>query len=129
MRTLSGAILLAVLMLSSCQTSVLRISTVGDVPSEVQEVIGSDADSAYTLQLINNGEHQYYIVYRAKGTVTARIEAKGDKAIINFDQKEENQNNNKMKHHVYQLTIKPERDTIAVYINGEEASFDRVTGL
>ena len=128
MRILSGAILLAVL-LSSCQTSVLSISTVGDVPSEVQDLIGSDADSAYTLQLINNGEHQYYIVYHAKGTVTARIEAEGDKAIINFDQKEENQNNSKMKHHVYQLTIKPNLDTIAVYINGEEASFDRVTGL
>jgi len=110
-------------MLTACSSSTLSFSEITTVPSDVQKRTHSE----YTLQLIQEEEHAYYIIFNSEGTVSAHIEEKGDTIQVKF--KETNKQEDVFERHVYKLTKDPEHEVIDVYINGESATLDNFTDL
>ncbi|WP_391117151.1 peptidylprolyl isomerase [Psychrobacillus sp. L3] len=124
MKKLFCLTLFLTLVLAGCNSSELSISEIQSVPNKVQEGINSD----YTLQLINEGENNAYILFQSKGTVTAELEVKDN--ILNIKLDNANQENNELKQYVYKLTRgKAEYDSILVLVNGQTMPFDNVTGF
>ena len=56
--------------ISSVNSSEVSISEIQSIPNQVQDVINDD----YTLQLINDGKKNAYIIFQSSGTVTAELE-------------------------------------------------------
>lgn len=116
--------LFATLLLAACNSSEVSISEIQSVPNKVQDVINSD----YTLQKINDGEKNAYIIFQSTGTVTADLEVKEN--ILNIKLDSTNLENNEIKQYIYKLTRgDTEYDTINVLVNGKATPFDSVTGF
>lgn len=111
------------LILVACNSSELSISEIQNVPNKVQDKINSD----HTLQLINDDENTYYIIFHSKGMVTTKLETKDDILIVKLDST--NKDNNELKQFVYKLTRDAEHKTIEVLVNGQSIPFDNVTGV
>lgn len=97
------------------------MSELETVPDGVDKAI----DLESSLQLINKGEMTSYIVYQAKGPVTADLEEEGDTVNINFT----NEKGDNIIRHVYELTMDEKHDTLEVLVNGKPVSFDVVTDM
>ena len=119
-RLLLSFIFFLAINLTACQSSTLSISEVKEVPNNVQEMINPN----HTLQLVNEDEDAYFIVFQSKGTYTIDLETEDNKVLVKLD--EVNQQDDILKQHVYKLTLAPEHDTIGVYINGNHIPFDNV---
>lgn len=75
------------------------------------------------MQLIYVDE-QRYIVFDAAGEVSVELEEDGDTVMVHFNV--EDADDQKKERHVYEVTMEPEHEAIAVYINGELVPFDFV---
>lgn len=111
------------LLLAACREPAAGIREVEKIPDEVQEIVNPD----YRLQLISFDENAYYVVFHSKGIVTADTETKED--TINILLEVEEQQDEKVKPHVYKLILAPEHEVIDVHINGESVYFDEATGI
>lgn len=107
---------------TACQSSTLHFSELSTIPSEVQQKI----DSSFSVQLINDGEEIYYIIYHSKELATAEIEAEGEKIKVQIEETKQ-RNDEGIKQYVYKLTLEPEHEIIEAFINGESTPFDQVT--
>lgn len=114
---------LFIIIIAGCQSSTLSFSEIEKVPNEVTSLI----DPETTLQLINEENKGSYIVFQSNYKVKADLEPEDNVLHIIF--KETSSENDGKEPHVYYLTTDPEHDTIEVLVNGEELSFDEVTGL
>lgn len=112
-------LLMTIAILTACNTSTLSISEIEIVPKDVQNKI----DSNTTLQMINENEETYYIIFHSNGDASVDLESEGEVLNIKF---EENGNGEK-KQNVYKLTTDPEHEQIKVFINGEETHFDVIS--
>ena len=112
------------MILAACKSSEVSISEIQSIPNKVQDVINDD----YTLQLINDGKKNAYIIFQSSGTVTAQVEVKENILDIKLDS--ENQENNELKQYVYKITRGDvEYDTVHVIVNGKATYFDSSTGF
>lgn len=123
MKKVFVSVLFAVLILSACNSSKLSFSEIEHVPSKFEEHI----DSNLKLQLINDGTKGSYVIFHSNGAIEADLEPQDNIANIIFT--ELNSQNRAVDRNVYYLTTDPKHDTINVLVNGEEMSFDNVTGL
>ncbi len=112
------------MILAACNSSELSITEIQSIPIEVQDRINTD----YTLQLINDGKKNAYIIFQSSGTVTAELEVIEN--ILNIKLDSANEENNELKQYAYKLTRGDATyDTIHVLVNGEATPFDSVTGI
>ena len=111
------------MILAACNSSEVSISEIQSIPNKVQDVINDD----YTLQLINDGKKNAYIIFQSSGTVTAELEVIEN--ILNIKLDSANEENNELKQYVYKLTWDKKHNTIEVLVNGQSTPFDNVTGL
>lgn len=124
MRKLFSLMLIATIILAACNSSKLSFTEIQSVPNEIQDSISSD----YTLQRISDGEKNTYIIFQARGTVSADLEVREN--ILNIKFSSENQENNELKPYVYKLNRgDAEYDTINVLVNGKETTFDNSTSF
>lgn len=114
-------VFLLISVLSACNSSTLSFSEIENVPNNVQDKV----DSNLTLQLINDGEKRYYIVFHSSGDVETDLETQGDTVTIKFNVT--NLQDDVVKQNTYYLTTDPEHDVIDVLVNGESKPFDNVT--
>ncbi|SES07759.1 hypothetical protein [Psychrobacillus sp. OK032] len=112
---------MVVSFLSACNSSTLSFSEIENVPNNVQHKV----DSNLKLQLINDSEKGYYIVFHSSGEVETDVETQGDKVTIKF--KVTNLQDDVVKQNTFYLTIDPEHDVIDVLVNGKAMPFDMVT--
>ena len=112
------------MILAACNSSEVSISEIQSIPNKVQDVINDD----YTLQLINDGKKNAYIIFQSSGAVTAELEVIEN--ILNIKLDSANEENNKLKQYAYKLTRGDATyDTIHVLVNEEATPFDSVTGI
>ena len=112
------------IILVACNSSELSITEIQSIPTKVQDRINLD----YTLQLINDGKKNAYIIFQSSGAVTAELEVIEN--ILNIKLDSVNEENNELKHYVYKLTRGDATyDTIDVLVNGESTPFDNVTSI
>ena len=112
------------MILAACNSSEVSISEIQSIPNKVQDVINDD----YTLQLINDGKKNAYIIFQSSGTVTAEHEVIEN--ILNIKLDSANAENNELKQYVYKLTRGDATyDTIDVLVNGESTPFDSATSI
>ena len=114
---------MTVSILTACDSSTLSFNEISQIPRDVENNI----EPKSTLQMINDGKNNSYIIFHSKGSVSSNIEARGGEIKIKLD--EGNPQNNVIEQHVYKLTKNPEHETIDVYINGKSTPFYVVTGL
>lgn len=113
----------AILIISACNSSQLSFSEIESVSQIVEEHIDFDLK----LQLINDGTKGSYIIFYSKGDIEADLDPQDN--IINIEFNELHSQDDDVKRNVYYLTTDSRHDTIIVLVNGEEMSFDEVTGL
>ncbi|MGI1805337.1 hypothetical protein ACRPK8_06305 [Exiguobacterium sp. TDN 0502] len=108
--------------LSACgiNESKLSFSELKTIPNNLQTKI----DPGSTLQLINTKGDTSYVVYRTKKSVATDLETQKDTVKIQLN---ESKAHEKMKQHVYKLTLDPKYEIIDVYLNGKSTAFDNVT--
>ncbi len=123
MKKLFGTLLFSVLLLAACNSSELSISEIEVIPTNLQYKIDTDS----TLQMINENEKTFYVVYQSKGSVTSDLETIDDTLIIKLEH--ELEKNNEAKQYVYKLTIDSNHKAVEVHIDGERVPFDNVTTL
>ena len=112
------------MILAACNSSEVSISEIQSIPNKVQDVINDD----YTLQLINDGKKNAYIIFQSLGAVTAELEVIEN--ILNIKLDSANEENNELKQYVYKLTRGDATyDTIDVLVNGESTPFDSATSI
>ena len=116
-------VLLAISILSACNSSTLSFSEIETVPNNVQEKI----DSNLELQLINDGEKGSYIIFQSNGAIDTDLEIQGDTVTIKLN--ETNPQKDVVQQNVYYLIIDPEHDVIKVLVNDELMPFDNVIEL
>lgn len=114
-------VLLVISILSACNSSILSFSKIENVPNNVQDKV----DSNLKLQLINDGEKGYYIVFHSSGDVKTDLETQGETVTIKFNVT--NLQDEVVKQNTFYLTKDPEHDVIDVLVNGESMPFDKVT--
>ena len=114
-------VLLVISILSACNSSILSFSKIENVPNNVQDKV----DSNLKLQLINDGEKGYYIVFHSSGDVETDLETQGETVTIKFNVT--NLQDEVVKQNTFYLTTDPEHDVINVLVNGESMPFDKVT--
>lgn len=114
-------VLLVISILSACNSSILSFSKIENVPNNVQDKV----DSNLKLQLINDGEKGYYIVFHSSGDVETDLETQGETVTIKFNVT--NLQDEVVKQNTFYLTKDPEHDVIDVLVNGESMPFDKVT--
>lgn len=114
-------VLLVISILSACNSSTLSFSKIENVPNNVQDKV----DSNLKLQLINDGEKGYYIVFHSSGDVETDLETQGETVTIKFNVT--NLQDEVVKQNTFYLTTDPEHDVINVLVNGESMPFDKVT--
>ena len=114
-------VLLVISILSACNSSILSFSKIENVPNNVQDKV----DSNLKLQLINDGEKGYYIVFHSSGDVKTDLETQGETVTIKFNVT--NLQDEVVKQNTFYLTTDPEHDVINVLVNGESMPFDKVT--
>lgn len=114
-------VLLVISILSACNSSTLSFSKIENVPNNVQDKVNSNLK----LQLINDGEKGYYIVFHSSGDVETDLETQGETVTIKFNVT--NLQDEVVKQNTFYLTTDPEHDVINVLVNGESMPFDKVT--
>ncbi|WP_199232657.1 peptidylprolyl isomerase [Mesobacillus foraminis] len=123
LRKIISLLLFTTTLLVACNTSILSISEMDTVPSDVHNKVDPD----YKLQLITDGEDAAYIVYQSNGTVSTDLLTEGDTLKVKLEEK--NKKADVLKNHVYKLTLNPEHEVINVIINGKSVPFDNVASL
>lgn len=108
-------------VLSACGAPALGLEEVEKIPNQVNENIDHDA----SLQLHNDDEHRYYVIFQSGFEVNAMVEKQNDTVIVKFD--ESNERGEEEKRHVYLLTTDQETEAIEVFVNGESTAFDVVS--
>ena len=114
-------VLLVISILSACNSSILSFSKIENVPNNVQDKVNSNLK----LQLINDGEKGYYIVFHSSGDVKTDLETQGETVTIKFNVT--NLQDEVVKQNTFYLTKDPEHNVIDVLVNGESMPFDKVT--
>lgn len=123
MKKIFVKVFLLILILSACNPSTLSFSEIENVPNKVQEKV----DSNLQLQLINDGEKGYYIIFYSSGDVETDLETQGDTVTIKLNVT--NLQDDAVKQNTFYLTTDPKHDVIHVLVNGESVPFDNVTVL
>lgn len=122
MKKVLVSLLFAILIFSACSSSKLSFSEIENVPRKFEEHFNSDLK----LQLINDGTKGSYIIFHSRGDIEADLDPQGN--IVNIIFNELNPQDDDLKRNVYYLTTDAKHDIINVLVNGEEMSFDEVTG-
>lgn len=120
MKRLLILLVVAVFMLTACQSDDSSLAVIENVPNHVQEHI----DPTLQLQSINVKDGKY-IVFHASGDVVAKLDAVDDTVIVKIDV-----NGNRegaAKQYVYYLATGVNHGTIDVHIDGKSKAFDSVT--
>lgn len=123
MKKVFFTVFLAMLILTACNSSKLSFSEIENVPGKVKELIDADL----RLQLIEEGARGSYIVFHSQGEIESTLDPQDN--IVNIIFNEQNPQAEDRKQNVYYLTMDSKHDTIKVFVNGEETSFDEVTGI
>lgn len=111
-------------LLVGCSSEQLSVVEVQSVPGEVQDVIDLDAG----LQLIQDGEEVKYILYKNHKVVTADVQLDGDTLKVMLTHHEDERSGEVQ--YMFKVTDgKAKYEAINVFIDGEEATFDNVTGI
>ena len=113
--------LFVTMILVACNSSEVSIREIESIPNKVQDVINTD----YTLQLINDGEKNAFIIFQSPGTVTAKLEVIEN--ILNIKLDRTNEENGELKQYAYKLTRGDATyDSIQVLVNGKETPISKV---
>lgn len=107
--------------LAACGAPEVGIEQVKKIPNDVNEQIDFNAE----IQLHNDGEHRYYVIFQSDFVVTATVEKQNDTVIVKFD--ESNEGEDEEQRQVYLLTTDEDVEVIEVFVNGEATAFDLVS--
>lgn len=112
--------------MTACNSE-LAITELDTVPKRVNEIIGVLGSDDY-IQMINDSKKDIsYLVINTGGTVTVRVESKEDSILINIDEVENE--NEDQKQHLFKLTRDRDYEMIELFKNGESIPFDTVAGM
>ena len=121
MRKILFLLIFTTTLLVACNTSILGMTKIDTVPSDVKDKIVAD----YKLQLIYDGEDTAYIVYQSNRTVSTALVTEGDTLKVKLE--ELNKQTDVIQQHIYKLRLEPEYKVINVLINGKSTPFDNVS--
>lgn len=114
-------LVLAIIILTGCNTATLSFSEVENLPKNVQDHV----DANLKLQSITDEPKAYYIVFHSHKKVEADLESVGKTVTVKFNETGEEQET--LEQYTFYLTTDEEHDTIDVLINGESTAFDNMT--
>ncbi|WP_421377946.1 peptidylprolyl isomerase [Bacillus salacetis] len=118
-----ATIMIMISVLTACTSSTLSFSEIENVPSSVQDRVYSNLK----LQMIEDGEKGFYIIFQSGGVVETDVKTEGDTVTVILDTPSSQKD--VKKQNTYYLTTDPIHKEISVLVNGEPVPFDSITGL